>query len=145
MSDSFGLASTQRPVSATTANTGWPAAATRPSSICGTCVATPSIGASTLVLRRLRSASSSAGLGLHVVGELVDRRVGAAAELHRDRRLLLAHEFKDLLGLNEVGHRGVAIGGGSRAAGREVVLAIEVGLADATASSPILIWSVLLT
>ena len=70
-----------------------------------------------------------ARLRLHVVGKVLDRRVGAAAELHRHRRLLLAHEFEDLLGLDEVAHRGVAIRRGSRAMDGEAVLAVEVGLA----------------
>ena len=39
-----------------------PAATTRPSSICVTCVATPAIGARTSVLARLRSASSTCAL-----------------------------------------------------------------------------------
>ena len=130
MSDSFGLPSTHRPLSATTANTGWPAAATRPSSIWGTCVATPSIGDSDLGVAQVALGVVESRLRLHVFGELVDRGVEAAAELDHGRRLLVVDEFEDLLGLDEGGERRVAVDARARAAGREVVLAVEVGLAD---------------
>ena len=42
----------------------------------------------------------------------------------------VADEFEDLLGLDEGGHRGVAIDVRSGAASREFVLAVEVGLTD---------------
>jgi len=71
-----------------TENTGAPAITKRPSWICSTWVATPFIGARTVVKSRLRWASSRAALRLQVGRKRFERQIGVAEQLVQGIRVL---------------------------------------------------------